>query len=199
MTPSAARGILEAILWKPAIQWHITQIDVLNPIKWESVRRNELGYVMSQESKGFFVDELKSDGRPKYRQQKASVILRDVAYTIHAHFELTAKASAEDTVIKFTEMFLRRAEKGQNFHRPYLGCREFAANFVPIRNGQPVPLPIQESRDLGYMLRDVHHDNATYKYNQHHCNEKCTPQFFIARLVDGRITVPPLGSTEVRS
>ena len=102
MTPSAARGILEAILWKPAIRWQITRIDVLNPIRWASVRRNEVGAVMSPRTSGLFVED--------QRQQRASLFLRDVAYAIHAFFEMTAKAGAEDNVKKFEEMFMRRAE-----------------------------------------------------------------------------------------
>ena len=131
MTPSAARGRLEAILWKPAIRWKVTQIDVLNPIKWESVRRNEVGAVMSPRTSGLFIEE--------QRQQRAGLFLRDVAYTIHAYFEMTDKAGAEDTVVKFQEMFLRRAERGQCYHRPYLGCREFAADFEVFTNGKPIP------------------------------------------------------------
>lgn len=147
MTPSAARGVLEAILWKPAIQWKITQIDVLNPIKWESVRRNEVGAVMSPRTNGIFIED--------QRQQRAGLLLRDVAYTVHAYFEMTEKAGAEDTIVKFTEMFLRRAEKGQCFHRPYFGCREFAAEFEVFTNGKPLPEPIPVSQNLGWMLYDM--------------------------------------------
>ena len=149
MTPSAARGVIEAILWKPAIQWKITQIDVLNPIKWESVRRNEVGAVMSPRTRGIFIEE--------QRQQRAGLFLRDVAYTIHAYFEMTDKAGSEDTIVKFQEMFLRRAEKGQCFHRPYLGCREFSADFKPFLNGETLPEPIPVSQDLGWMLYDMNY------------------------------------------
>ena len=147
MTPSAARGVLEAILWKPAIRWKVMQIDVLNPIKWESVRRNEVGAVMSPRASGLFIEE--------QRQQRAGLFLRDVAYTIHAYFEKTDKAGEEDTVIKFQEMFLRRAERGQCYHRPYLGCREFASEFEVFTNGKPLPEPIPISQDLGWMLYDM--------------------------------------------
>ena len=119
MTPSAARGILEAVLWRPAICWRVTQIDVLKPVRWESVRRNEVGAVMSTDlaitamkkgsgQLGMYVEE--------QRQQRAGLFLRDVDYTIHAYFELTDKAGPEDTTIKFQEMFLRRAERGQCFN-----------------------------------------------------------------------------------
>lgn len=191
MTPSAARGILEAILWKPAIQWIVEQIDVLTPIRWESVRRNEVGCVMSPRTDGIFVDE--------ERQQRAGLFLRDVAYTVHACFELTDKAGGEDNVIKFQEMFERRVSKGQVFHRPYFGCREFAADFSPVPS-DALPEPIAESRDLGYMLLDIIHDhNGGKNFNPHHCGAKCLPQFFRANLDAGRLRVPPVDGMEVRS
>jgi len=191
MTPSAARGILDAILWKPAIRWTVEQIDVLAPIRWESVRRNEVGCVMSHRANGIFVEE--------ERQQRAGLFLRDVAYTVHARFELTDKAGEEDTVIKFAEMFERRASKGQVFHRPYFGCREFAADFLPVHSAA-LPEPIAESRDLGYMLLDIIHDhNSGENFNPHHCGAKCRPKFFRANLDLGRMRVPPLYEREVRS
>lgn len=170
MTPSAARGVLEAILWKPAIQWKITQIDVLNPIKWESVRRNEVGAVMSPRASGIFIEE--------QRQQRAGLFLRDVAYTIHGYFEMTEKAGAEDTIIKFTEMFIRRAEKGQCFHRPYLGCREFAAEFEVFANGKSLPEPESINQDLGWML-----------YDMDFTGKEPIPRFFRARLDNGRMRI----------
>lgn len=190
ITPSAARGVLEAILWKPAIRWKVAQIDVLKPIKWESVRRNEVGSVMSPRSSCIYVDD------PKTRQQRAGLFLRDVAYTIHAYFEMTDKAYAEDTVLKFQEMFLRRAEKGQCFHRPYFGCREFAAEFEVFTNGKPLPEPIPETRDLGWMLYDIYHDNSSDGSSQHFCNDNCRPSFFRANLNNGRIMID---EKEVRS
>ncbi len=185
MTPSSSRGILEAILWKPAIRWKVKQIDVLNPIKWESVRRNEVGAVMSPRTNGLFIED--------HRQQRAGLFLRDVAYLIHAYFEMTEKAGTEDTVVKFQEMFLRRAEKGQSFHRPYLGCREFAAEFEVFTNGNPVPGPISETRDLGWMLYDVFHDNTADEKNLHFCTEKCLSSFFHAKLENGRVKIDEKG------
>lgn len=170
MTPSAARGVLEAILWKPAIQWKITQIDVLNPIKWESVRRNEVGAVMSPRTNGIFIED--------QRQQRAGLFLRDVAYIIHAYFEMTDKAGAEDSVVKFQEMFLRRSERGQCFHRPYLGCREFAGEFEVFTNGKPIPEPISETRDLGWMLYDMDFNG-----------KEPMPRFFRANLDNGRMMI----------
>jgi len=188
MTPSSARGILEAILWKPAMKWHITQIDVLSPIKWESVRRNEVGEKMSTALAksamergcgrlGIYVEDC--------RQQRAGLFLRDVAYTIHGYFTLTGRAGPDDSIVKFQEMFLRRAEKGQCFHRPYLGCREFSAHFEPIRLGESLPEPVSETRSLGWMLLDLTHEGAAI-----------TPHFFEARLENGVMAVPPLGGKE---
>lgn len=186
MTPSAARGVLEAILWKPAMRWVVDRIDVLAPICWESVRRNEVGVTMSPRSGGLFVED--------QRQQRAGLFLRDVDYVIHARVALTDKAGPDESVVKFQEMFLRRAQKGQCFHRPYLGCREFAAAFRPIVNGQPLPTPINETRELGFMLYDVeHHPSAP-----HVCDDRCRPAFFQARLDAGMVRVPAPDSAEVR-
>ena len=191
MTPSAARGVLDAILWKPAIAWRIIRIDVLNPIRWESVRRNEVGAVGSVDlaatamkrkkgNLGFFIEE--------ERQQRAGLFLRDVAYIIHACFELTTKAGEEDTITKFQEMFARRAEKGQCFHRPYLGCREFAASFTLISEDIQLPEPIPESRDLGWMLHDLDFGG-----------KDPVPYFFQAALENGRMMVPPFNGEGVRA
>lgn len=179
MTPSAARGILEAILWKPAIRWQITQIDVLNPIRWASVRRNEVGAVMSPRTNGLCIED--------QRQQRAGLFLRDVSYVIHALFELTPRAGVEDNIKKFEEMFTRRAEKGQCFHRPYLGCREFAAHFELVPSDAPAPEPIDETRDLGFMLYDVDFSGA-----------EPMPLWFRPELRTGRVIVPSVNDVEVR-
>ncbi len=178
MTPSAARGVLEAILWKPAIRWHVTRIDVLNETKWASVRRNEVGAVMSPRTPGLFIEDK--------RQQRAGLFLRDVAYTIHAHFEMTDKAGPEDNIAKFEDMFLRRAEKGQCFHRPYLGCREFSADFEPVDEGS-IPAPVDITHDLGWML-----------YDMDFSGKEPVPRFFKASLEKGVLKVPPFDSKEVK-
>jgi len=190
MTPSAARGVLEAILWKPAMRWVVERIDVLAPIRWESVRRNEVGSVASASAKELFIEEK--------RQQRAGLFLRNVDYLVHARFEMTDKAGPEDSVTKFQEMFLRRAEKGQCFHRPYLGCREFAAEFQFVRLNEPLPETIAETRDLGWMLHDIQHDGSKDKNHVHFCVEGCRPAFFRAAMENGVIRVPPLGGMEVR-
>jgi len=188
ITPSAARGILEAILWKPAIKWNILQIDVLNPIKWESVRRNEVGAVISARNVqtamnngtgdlGLYVED--------QRQQRAGLFLRDVAYVIHAEFEMTDQAGTEDSVTKFEQMFIRRASAGQCFHRPYFGCREFpvAFEFIP-KEADPLPT-IGTTKDLGWML-----------YDMDYSGEEPMPQFFHAQMENGSIN---LRNAEVRS
>ena len=192
MTPSAARGILEAIHWKPAIRWQVERIDVLKPIRWESVRRNEIGSVMSARTSSLFIED--------QRQQRAGLLLRDVDYIIHAYFEMTERAGPEDTVVKHEQMFWRRAERGQTFHRPYLGCREFAADFALVPDDEPLLEPIDESRELGYMLHDIcHHNNANGNGEPHFCNEKCQPRFFRAAIESGQLKVPPLDSGEVHA
>ena len=191
MTPSAARGVVEAILWKPSIRWIITRIDVLKSIQWESVRRNKVGVVISTDlaktamkngtgKMGMYVEE--------NRQQRAGLILKDVAYLIHAFFEVTTRAGPEDGVTKFEQMFLRRAEKGQCFHRPYLGCREFSAHFTPITFGHTAPEPIAESGDLGWMLHDLDFSGP-----------EPTPRFFRARLSNGCLSVPPFQDCGVKA
>lgn len=179
MTPSAARGVLEAILWKPAMRWVVDRIDVLKPIRWESVRRNEVGTTMSPRSPCLFIED--------QRQQRAGLFLRDVDYVIHACFEVTDRAGPDDNPTKFQEMFLRRAGNGQCFHRPYLGCREFAADFAPITNSEPLPAPIGETRDLGFMLYDLDFSGTTPM-----------PLWFRARLENGSIRIPAPDSPEVR-
>lgn len=177
MTPSAARGILEAILWKPAISWTILQIDVLKPIRWESVRRNEVGKRASPRSHGIFIED--------DRQQRAGLFLRDVDYVLHAEFQMTDKAGPEDSVTKFEQMFIRRASAGQCFHRPYFGCREFPVDFEFIPKDDEGPTPIPDTKDLGWML-----------YDMDFSGEEPMPQFFHAQLVNGSIN---LHNVEVRS
>ena len=193
MTPSAARGILEAIHWKPAIRWVVDRIHVLKPIRFENLRRNELG---SKIPVGRVRTEMKrgvTDGLSMFvqddRQQRASTLLRDVAYVIEAHFVLTDSAKADDTEAKHLAMFNRRATKGQCFHRPYLGTREFAADFAPVKDAMPESILTsqQSDRDLGWMLHDIDY------------GEGMTPRFFRAKLRNGVIDIPPLDAIEVKT
>jgi len=146
MTPSAARGILEAIYWKPEIQWKIDRIHVLKPIKFTNIRRNEVGSVASRGTPCIVIEDA--------RQQRAALVLQDVEYVIEAHFDVTGGA---DGAAKHKEMFDRRAAKGQYFHHPYLGCREFPAHFAPVDTIPPSPL--RGEKDLGWMLYDIDFKN----------------------------------------
>jgi CRISPR-associated protein Cas5d len=207
ITPSAARAVFDAILWKPAIFWQVRKIEVLAPIKWISIRRNEVGKVASPRSNGIFIED--------DRQQRAGLLLRDVKYRLHAEFvfippEKRSKVlnpvpewladtgeveelkkpdiRPDETEAKYAAMFERRAKKGQHFHQPYLGCREFAAD---VRLVNPVNEPaesVPETRDLGWMLYDM--DYADPK--------DIKPMFFRAELKSGVMAVPPRDSEGVR-
>jgi len=157
MTPSAARGILEAIYWKPAIRWVIDQIHVLKPIRFMNIRRNE---VASKIPLGNIKKAMKGGRSPlglfieSDRQQRAAVILRDVAYVIEAHFEYTGEEDNNDG--KHLDEFNRRARKGKCFNQPYLGCREFPAHFRLLEKDEPLPASrLDGEQDLGFMLHDI--------------------------------------------
>jgi CRISPR-associated protein Cas5d len=191
MTPSSARAVFESILWKPAIRWHVEKIEVLKPIRWVSIRRNEVGAVVSVRN----AQEAMNKGSGNLglniedeRQQRAGLFLRDVAYRIHAHFELLPNAGENNTMSKFLDMFERRAEKGQCVNQPYLGCREFACDFKLVDTAKPQIAPIEETRDLGWMLHDMDYTNAADPQ----------PRFFRAQLADGVLNVPAWNSEEVR-
>lgn len=176
MTPSAARGLLEAILWKPAIRWRIERIHVLAPIRLMAVKRNEVG---SKASPGGDVSRYFAD---ENRQQRNTLLLRDVDYIIEASFEMTTKAGSDDTMQKFVEMFQRRLAKGQCFHTPYLGCREFAAWVEPAPERWEVPEECRGTRALGMMLQDLEFVADGSGRGQ--------PYFFGATMVDGRVEIP---------
>lgn len=196
ITPSAARAIFEAIFWKPAIQWQVTKIEVLNPIKWASIRRNEVGAVASKNP--IYIEDK--------RQQKSTLMLKDVRYRIWAklvfipkwkrgesknpaidneEFELLRK---DENPGKYNAMFARRAGKGQCYNQPYLGTREFSASFRLIENIELEPSPIAESKDLGIMLYDM-----DFEQNE----TKPEAMFYRARMENGVIIVPPKNSEEV--
>jgi len=196
ITPSAARGILEAIHWKPSIRWVIDSIQVVKPIRFESIRRNEVKDKISQTKissamkKGQLDDLffLVDDG--DNRQPRASTLLRDVSYVISAHFELTNKAGPDDNHGKHLDIFKRRARNGQCFHMPCLGTREFPASFTLLEDAEEIPKPdvsLYGTRDLGWMLHDIDFAN------------EMTPLFFRAVMCDGLIDVPLLQSEEVKS
>ena len=166
MTPSAARGILEAVYWKPSIRWVVDRIHVMRPVRFDNVRRNEVGTEQkSVKVKQSWITRAQKQNSPvrisieDARCQRAALVLRDVEYVIEAHFEYTSAEDRNDG--KHLEMFNRRAAKGQCFHRPYLGCREFAAFFEPVKGEVPAsPLVDEEPRDLGWMLYDIDYQNG---------------------------------------
>ena len=191
MTPSAARGILEAIHWKPAIRWVIDRIHVLKPIRFQSIRRNEVGSKASAANIKKAMNRGSLEGLhllvDEDRQQRASTVLTNVAYVIEAHFELTGKAGADENEGKHLDIFNRRAARGQCFHQPCLGTREFAANFELIPADASLPAAIDETRDLGFMLWDIDHA------------AKGRPSLlFRAKLDRGVVNVPAPGSSEIK-
>lgn len=192
ITPSAARGIIEAIHWKPTIRWVIDRIHVLRPIRFESLRRNEVGDKLARNS----VSAARKSGDISQlyyavengRQQRATTLLRDVGYVIEAHFEFTKKADDRDPVGKHLDTFNRRAARGQCFHMPCMGTREFPAHFALVEPNSEAPQPSKElagERDLGFMLHDIDFANGR------------TPRYFRALMRDGVIDVPPF--SEARS
>ena len=213
ITPSAARAVFEAIFWKPAIRWQVSKIEVLKSIKWINLRRNEVGCVTSTRN----IESAMKSGIGQLgmyiedeRQQRAGLFLRDVKYRIHASFELrdpslhkpnfphlSKRAVNADEgngdrepnqAVKFMTIFERRAARGQCVNQPYLGCREFAADFQLVEPGDSHLQPIAETRELGYMLYDLDYRNPADP----------KPRFFPACLVNGVVDVPAWDSEEVR-
>jgi len=205
ITPSAARAIFEAILWKPAISWRIRKIEVLNPIRWISVRRNEVAALASPRREAIYIEDC--------RQQKAGLFLRDVRYRLHAEFDFIPPGERSPAInpvpdylkdsgetpytdlvenrpdecpAKYAAMFERRARKGQCFNQPYLGCREFSAQFKLIDPASDLAPAIRESRDLGWMLYDLDFSDPA--------NPK--PLFFRAQMNEGVILVPERNNPE---
>lgn len=178
MTPSAARGLIEAVLWKPAIAWRIERIKVLKEIKFTSFRRNEVNSKAAKPSNAVIAN----GGPPPIfyaegdRAQRNTVALSDVDYVIETHFTMTNKSGPDDNVNKFVEMFKRRVAKGQHFHHPYFGCREFVADVSPAEDH---PRPIDDTKDLGLMLWDIDFGS---KVN--------IPIFFPAKLKKGVVEMP---------
>ncbi|MCZ7582831.1 MAG: type I-C CRISPR-associated protein Cas5c [Deltaproteobacteria bacterium] len=172
ITPSAARGILEAVLWKPAIRWIVESIEVLAPIQFTSFKRNEVNDRATR-PREYFADDKDN------RAQRHTLALRDVDYVIVAYFEMTKNAGEADNVNKFIDMFSRRLVKGQHFHQPYLGCREFAADVLPA-DGAPNPFALTKS--LGLMLYDLAFTPGG--------NGAAKPFFFSAYMQEGRVGIP---------
>ena len=179
MTPSAARGILEAIYWKPAIVWEIDRIHVMKPVRFDNIRRNEvLGKIPLTHVKSAFSGKeavLFKDPNDE-RVQRASLVLRDVCYYIEAHFNMTDKAGPEDSVEKHYNVALRRMRKGQCFHHPYFGCREFPVQFEFVE-GEIPRSELKGAKEFGLMLWDIDFAN------------NMNPVFFRAEMNDGVIDI----------
>ena len=195
ITPSAARAIFEAILFKKyAMRWQVTKIEVLKPIKWTSVRRNEVGATANVKSSGIYIEDK--------RQQKNSLILKDVKYRIWAKLVFVPvnerpkeafakhKPGADENPMKYYQMFERRASQGQCFTQPYLGTREFSASFRLVDTDELCPALSAEqggNRDLGIMLYDMDFSNP----------KDIQAMFYRAEMKDGMIIVPPIDSEEI--
>ena len=208
ITPSSARAIFEAIFWKPAFMWKIKKIEVLNPIKWVNIRRNEVGALATDKSDGIFIEDK--------RQQRAGLFLKDVRYRLYADLvfippknrkstpnplpeylmDSAERAELKNELIKehpdenpakYNAMFERRASKGQCFFQPYLGCREFSCFFKLIDEKSEKKTPVDETRDLGFMLYDMDFSNA----------DDINPAFYRAKMEHGVINVPEWNSQEV--
>jgi CRISPR-associated protein Cas5d len=190
ITPSAARAIFEAIYFKPAVIWQVRRIEVLAPIRWMNLRRNEVASVISTRNVqqamnaglgdlALYVDE--------DRQQRAALLLRDVAYRLHADLVVRGDREDRSPPPKFFETFERRARKGQCVNQPYLGCREFAAQWRLVDDLAAEPVPIVETRDLGWMLHDLDFTDPADPQ----------PRFFRAQMTRGVIDVPAFEGQEV--
>lgn len=190
LTPSATRAVFEAIFYKPAIRWQVRRIEVLAPVRWMNLRRNEVASVISSSNVqramkqgvgdlALYVDE--------DRQQRAALLLRDVAYRLHADLVVRPDREDRSPPAKFFEMFERRARKGQCVNQPYLGCREFAARWRLVDDPAGEPAPIDETRDLGWMLHDLDFTNPADPQ----------PRFFRAQMTQGVIEVPAFEGQEV--
>jgi len=193
ITPSAARAVIEAIYWKPSIRWVIDKITVLNPVKFDNIRRNEVKSKLSISPSA--IDKAMNEGKrlefliddpnnPNNRQQRAAMVLRDVCYVIEAHFEPVNDDGKN--IGKHLDMFNRRAKKGQCFYQPYLGTREFSSAFELLEDETPTS-QLSGEQDLGFMLFDMDFSNK----------KDVKPMFFRSKMVDGVIDVPHPDSAEV--
>ena len=183
LTPSAARGILEAIYWKPAIKWHIRRIHVLEPVEFTNIRRNEVSEVISLNQalnltsgdKALYIDPVEN------RHQRAAMVLKNVAYVIEADFSMTANAGSSDTKEKHYNIILRRLRGGKFFHHPCLGTREFPASFEIIEEGGETPKSkLSGEHDFGFMLYEI-----GYACSDDGSKQYISPKYFRAKTTDG--------------
>lgn len=182
MTPSAARGILEAIYWHPGMKWVIDRIYVQNPIVFTSVRRNE---VKSKISANNVLPVYNGANKELYISskaeivQRASLLLKDVAYVIEAHFDMTEKANESDNPGKFKDIIMRRLKRGECYHTPYFGCREFPVRFCLCEDEEIRTAYEDQERDLGFMLYDMDYSDLNH----------IQPMFFRAVMKNGVLDV----------
>lgn len=191
ITPSAARGVVEAVFWHPGLQWHIDAIHVCAPIQFTNLRRNEVKSTVSARAARTVMERGKGElylNTTEDIQQRAALLLQKVHYVIQAHFTMTDRAAPTDNPGKFQDIVKRRIQKGQCYHMPYLGCREFPARFRWCQEFPPCPEELKGERDLGWMLYDMDYSDL----------ENIRPLFFRAVLRDGVLTVPARDSEEVR-
>lgn len=192
MTPSAARGLLESIYWHPGMKWIVDRIHVCAPIRFTNIRRNEVKDIIN--ARTVLQTAIQNGGEvylatPESIQQRAAMVLRDVHYVIEAHFEMTRRATAADNPGKFQDIMRRRVERGQFYHQPCFGVREFPAHFCPCTQLPPCPEELRGEKDLGWMLLDLDYSDP----------KNITPRFFSAVLRDGVLEVPPMYGKEVRT
>lgn len=191
MTPSAARGLVEAIYWHPGLRWIIDRIHVCAPIRFTNLRRNEVKSTLSARSARTVMERGKGElylCTSDDIQQRAALLLRDVRYVIEAHFDMTSQAAPGDNPGKFQDIVKRRIKKGQFYHQPCFGCREFPAHFHWCEELPPCPKELLGERDLGWILWDMDYTNP----------EDIRPLFFCGTLRDGVLEVPARDSGEVR-
>ena len=190
ITPSAARGLLEAIYWHPGLVWQVDRIRVCRPIRFTNIRRNEVKDTVSARKVCSVMEAGAGElclNTSESILQRAAMVLRDVRYVIDAHFEMTPSAAPGDNPGKFQDIVTRRLARGQCYHQPYFGAREFPAHFAPCASVPPCPEELLGEKDLGWMLLDLDYTDP----------ENITPMFFRATLRDGVMKVPNRRSQEV--
>lgn len=190
MTPSAARGLIESIYWHPGLRWQVDRIHVCMPIRFTNIRRNEVKDTVSARKVSAVMEKGCGElylATPESIQQRAAMVLRDVRYVIEAHFEMTDKAAPGDNPGKFQDIIKRRLARGQFYHQPCFGVREFPAHFAACETLPPCPEELRGEKDLGWMLLDMDYSDP----------ENIAPMFFRAVLRDGVLEVPNRDGQEV--
>lgn len=191
MTPSAARGLIEAVYWHPGLRWRVDRIHVCASIRFTNLRRNEVKSTVPARTVRTVMERGRGElylSTSEDIQQRSALLLRDVRYVIEAHFDITERAAPGDNPGKFQDIVKRRIKKGQFYHQPCLGCREFPAQFRWCEELPPCPEELRGERDLGWMLYDLDYTDP----------ENITPVFFRGILRDGVLEVPAWNSEEVR-